>query len=363
MVIMKKLFQLLGLNKPNKGTLGIEIEVEGKNLNAVHDNFWHSEDDGSLRGYYPETRAEYVLNEPIKPDEVVPALQQLVAALPDAKFDFSYRTSVHVHVNVQELNHTQILNMIYTYLVLEEPLMTYCGKFRKGNRFCLRLADAEGLLDSIQKMVKDRNTFYAQVGENFRYSAINLASLQKYGSIEFRGMRGNIEIPVIHTWTRALLAIKDFAEAQESPKTILALLEKLGAKGFLIHVLGDEVSKAFIYPRVVKDMAKSYSISLDIPYSYQPPPVEAPPRVAKPGEVVVNDNGDRLWNGIYFLKNTHQIQEYQQEGTIIVFQGQKYVYENRNFSAKGPYLGEKPPEEPKPVRVKRPVNVIIDDAF
>ena len=356
---MKKLYQYLGYKEPqHKGIFGIEIEAEGRDMRAVHTRYWHSEDDGSLRGHYPESRSEFVLNAPITAKEVVPALNELVAALKGATFDFSFRTSVHVHMNVQDFTHNQILNMVYTYMLLEEPLMTYCGKSRKANRFCLRLGDAEGLMDVVERMVKDGEFMYAHCNDNCRYSAINLAALNKYGSIEFRGMRGNMDIDVIQTWTRALGAIHAYAAAQESPTQIREHLEKAGPRKFIADVLGD-VAGAFNYPRILKDMSKSYSISLDLPYSF-----ERYKRVEKPAPV---------YGELVFIKhgaNEHkQITENAVEGREIVYTGNHYRYENHNFKILGPYQG--PAEEvlkamkvaaaPKPIPARKPrVNVIQD---
>lgn len=284
---MKKLFQILGKRTPKKGLLGIEIEAEGKGMQAVDTALWYSENDGSLRGVYPETRSEFVLREPIAQADVVNALEELKESLPFAQFDFSFRTSVHVHVNVQELTHTQILNMVYTYFLLEEPLMNYCGKDRKANRFCLRLADAEGLMETVVKMVKRGEGSHILCDDNVRYSAINLAALNKYGSIEFRGMRGNMDIDILRNWTGALVYLREYAMAQESPETIHKELENLGTAGFLKSVL-KELAPVYEYPRMQRDMARSYSISLDIPFAF----AAAKDQKAMLGEVVFVEDGD-----------------------------------------------------------------------
>lgn len=266
---MKKVFQTLGLAKAIEGLFGIEIEAEGKGMQLVDNKFWRTEDDGSLRGDYPESRAEFVLKHPITGDKVKPALVSLEKALEGAVFDFSFRTSVHVHVNVQELTHTQLLNFIYTYLLLEEPLMTYCGKERKGNRFCLRLADAEGMLGTLKKLFYDGSESIRDFrGDDIRYSAINIAALQKYGSLEFRAMRGNLEVDTICTWVEALGKIREYAITVKDPQEVLKEFQNMEPKEFLKSVLGG-VSKFFIYPRMVKDMQRSLSLSIDLPYSYR----------------------------------------------------------------------------------------------
>ena len=306
---MKKLFQQLGLDAAIPGMFGIEIEAEGQGMKKVANKYWQTEDDGSLRGEYPTGRAEFVLKTPVVAEEVLPALDNLVKALQGAEFDFSYRTSVHVHVNVQDLTTSQLLNFVYTYLLLEEPMMTYCGKARKGNRFCLRLRDAEGMLGVLDHMFTSGDGGFRVANDDVRYSAINLAALNKYGSVEFRGMRGNMDVNVIHTWTKALHKLRTFGAAQESPKTILALIEKLGALKFMEHVLGD-LFETFAYPRVAKDIASSFSLSLDLPYAYQIP--EAAPELPilyKKGVPARGVRGQIIYHGGIWYNYTNTWEE------------------------------------------------------
>lgn len=266
---MKQIYQLLGLGSPLlDGDLGIEIECEGAHLRvADEDNskYWKTVNDGSLRGVYPDSCAEFVLRRPIKAKDAKAAIQELIAIQTDAKLAFSFRTSVHVHVNIQELTEVQLLNLVYTYLLLEEPLLNYCGKERKGNRFCLRLSDAEGSLEYITAWIaKSFDSLRLMAEGTIRYSSINLAAVRKYGSVEFRGMRGTIDIGTLTNWCTALLRIRAFAMASKDPSFVYETFCNMGAIGFLNHVLGD-VAPVYVYPQVEEGMSKSFSLSIDIP--------------------------------------------------------------------------------------------------
>jgi hypothetical protein len=255
--------QILGLHK-TVGDFGIEIEVEGTEK-IVDDPRWKSDRDGSLRG----ANREYILHRPIPREDVRDALSCLAAELEYEPIDFSFRTSVHVHVNVQELTYVQLLNMIYTYLLIEEPLMTYCGKERKGNRFCLRLQDAEGMLETFTMLFKGQENALGLIPRDMvRYAAINIESVIKYGSLEFRAMRGNLDVEYITTWTEALYRIREFAKHVENPAQIYELFASEDPKSFLKRILGD-VYHAFIYPKMVEEIQRSFSLSLDLPYAYK----------------------------------------------------------------------------------------------
>ena len=261
---MKKLLDILALPK-QAGDFGIEIEVEGENLPAVDNLYWKTEHDGSLRN-----GMEYIFKKP-KALKDVPALLRVLNKQFDeaeAKLSFSFRTSVHVHMNVQELTYQQILNTIYTYLLLEAPLINFCGEERKGNRFCLRLEDAEGAMEVFNMLFSRGERSFREIGQDYvRYASINIEALRKYGSLEFRAMQGNVDVKRITTWCTALYNIREFAKEQESPATIFNLFAKLEAQAFSDKVLKD-VSQVFAYPEMVRDMQRSFSLAIDLPFAY-----------------------------------------------------------------------------------------------
>ncbi len=269
---MKTIAQILG--KANKaGDVGIEIECEGARLvGEIPGNVWKAENDGSLRGAFPDTACEYVLEKPIPIAEVPGALQLLDKTLKEnkAKLDFSFRTSVHVHINVLGLTEKQLDNLILTYLLLEEPLMNYCGKERKCNRFCLRVQDAEGVVEVLSELcrigVYDFCNGYLRE-DNVRYSAFNVASIKKYGSVEFRGMRGTMDKGVLLNWINALHAIREFAKKMPSAVEIGKLYEDTTYEEFLKEILGEFLYKNFLYPKLEQDMARSFSLCWDVQHT------------------------------------------------------------------------------------------------
>jgi hypothetical protein len=259
-----------------KGEVGIEVEAEGKNLYPIDSQYWRTEKDGSLRGQFPESAAEYVLKYPIFRQDVDKALTELIDSQKNATFSFSFRTSVHIHINVGSLTEDQLRCFVYTYALLEEPLINFCGKSRKANRFCLRIQDAERELTYIQDFYeRGLETLKAIGGDELRYSAMNLGSLYKYGSLEFRGMRGTLDKGVIQTWISALLAMKDWASKHKTPKEIFTHFQEIGPEAFLDEVLG-ELAPQFVYPKMGRDMLLSCSLSISLPHALLKKRVAAP---------------------------------------------------------------------------------------
>ena len=221
-----------------KGEIGIEIEVEGRNLPSEIPG-WRREHDGSLRG---EETAEYVLRNPIERRSVSMMLNRITEAYADnrSRIDDSYRTSTHVHLNVQELTVTQVYNIITLYFIFEEYLVRHCGEHREGNLFCLRLQDAEAMLP-ILRIAAANGDMNVLRSDNLRYAAINVAAIPKYGSLEFRSMRGTSNMEAIKTWVDLLLHIKDAALRFDNPVEIIDSISALGTAGLAEEVFGDMV--------------------------------------------------------------------------------------------------------------------------
>lgn len=264
---MKKLFEYLRKDLID-GDIGMEIETEGEDLQIPPPQIWATEDDGSLRGAFPIQRAEYVLRKPLPYKGVEKALNVLNKTQAAAKLNFSFRTSCHVHMNVLNLNEVQITNTIYTYLLLEPVLFEYCGKERQGNRFCLRLSDAEFLMEYVREHIKKGFAFSTGIGgDAVRYAAINLAAIGRYGSLEFRGMRGTMDPQILLPWVRVLLNIRSFAEKSKDPLEIRDIVEKIGPQAFMEKIFGED-APLFIKDDSVQKFASAYSLSYDIPLEY-----------------------------------------------------------------------------------------------
>lgn len=266
---MKKIYEIFAC-RAVEGMLGVEIEVDGKNIvnGGGIPQGWDITDDGSLRGRFPDEKAEFIFRKPVDLEPAKKLVLNMNEFLGKAdRLDFSFRTSVHVHYNVSKFTEDQVTNMIYTYLLLEEPLMNYCGRDRKANRFCLRLQDADGLMEYINLIQEKGYVHLAGLNENqFRYASINIGAIKKHGSIEFRGMRGTCDPEILNPWLEAIHEIGVFAQDRESVAQIYNEYIESTPKEFFKAVLGKKLAEKFEYARLEKDMLKSFSLSIDLPF-------------------------------------------------------------------------------------------------
>jgi hypothetical protein len=223
--------------EPQKGDVGVEIEVEGRRLPPV-DNLpkqWRADQDGSLRG----ESAEYVLRRPLTLPQLQVALEDLETCFDahDTKVQPTFRAGVHVHINVQELTPKQLVSFICLYFVLEEVLLRYCDKSRLGNHFCLRMSDAGYLLDKLITFITEQNLNLLN-DEDIRYASMNLTSLFKYGSVEFRSLESTTDYNKIAVWAGVLTHLRDYAKTLSSPADILGQASVHGFAEYAPVILG-----------------------------------------------------------------------------------------------------------------------------
>jgi len=76
-------------------------------------------------------------------------------------------------------------------------------------------------------------------GDAIRYASMNVASVFKYGSVEFRSLRSTRDWGRILTWVKALTYIKEAANRFADPKAVVENISLNGAVEFARSVLKD----------------------------------------------------------------------------------------------------------------------------
>lgn len=231
--------------------VGIEIEAEGRDLPfidaAVDKNpkYWTVVREGSLRG----NCAEYITNGVIPIGSLDDAADEFDELMKKAKFDESLRTSTHIHINMYGKSLRQLYSVLSAYWLLENPFLQLAGKSRQGNLFCLRLKDAEFIINELTDSLNRGSNLGNLIQNNNRYAALNLASIAKFGSIEFRFMPGMYTSAEFKPWVKALWRLVEKASEME-PRQVFELLEKENtAIGFMKHFMSeyfiDKVTKHY----------------------------------------------------------------------------------------------------------------------
>lgn len=228
---------LMGKTSRTSGEIGIEIEVEGnkfKKESIVAPWVYHK--DGSLRG---QDNAEYVLSAPILFSDVPKAVENLWKMFSDygSVLDESNRTSVHVHLNMQNFYLNRLCSFMAMYFSIEEILTAWCGEHRIGNLFCLRAKDAPAIVTQMKRFIRtDANI---EIRDGMHYAGLNTQALAKFGSLEIRSLRGVKDPAVILNWVSVLERLYKLSDDYPDPRVICDQFSGLGPMEYLHFILGD----------------------------------------------------------------------------------------------------------------------------
>jgi hypothetical protein len=132
--------------------------------------------------------------------------------------DESNRTSVHVHLNVQEFHLNRLTSLMALYYTVENVITEWCGEHRVGNLFCLRGSDAPAIINTLRRFIKTNMQW--QIREHHHYAALNANALHKFGSLEFRTLRGVTDPRIIKDWIGILRRLYDMSAEFPDPRII-----------------------------------------------------------------------------------------------------------------------------------------------
>lgn len=265
---------------PIKGDVGLEIEVEGNKF-PKHDykgipgvgghlipKMWKYVKDGSLRG---ADNAEYILDGPIDFDMVENASVRLFKMFEDygTILDDSNRTSVHVHLNVQNWHLNRLATFLAAYYTVEELLTEFCGEHRVGNLFCLRGKDAPAIISRLRSFIRrgERTMF----SDGMHYGALNAQAIQKFGSLEIRTMRGALQPKEVVEWVAILQRIYELSGNFSDPRHLVDSFSAEGPSAFLDLILGEHRTTvleaiSFDHQRVMESLYEGIRMGQDLAY-------------------------------------------------------------------------------------------------
>lgn len=224
---------------------GIELECEGRNVDYDGESKdilkdWAPHNDGSLRANHGSC-CEWVFNGPVKYKQAIERVNKLFTYFEKrrSKLVTSNRTSTHVHYNMGDKNAYQLVNMFILFSILEDLMDRFCGEDRRGNLFCLSSRHAEEQVRWMQDACFKNFTFFLK--EDHRYCSFNFASINKFGTVEFRGMRGLDSREDILAWLSILNEFCDYAcYKMKSPVALVEMISAKSPVGFLKEMFSKE---------------------------------------------------------------------------------------------------------------------------
>ena len=201
--------------------MGIEVEAEkvSPNLITSAPPFWTSVADNSLRNGGRE-----FLSLPSDPETTRRNLVSLITLFRDGKYgmpDFSWRTSIHVHLNMREERIEQFLNFLVLYLLFEDSIFAFVGRDRQASNFCIPVQETD-MSYAISRMLVGKARLPQGLFTWQKYSALNPRPIlyndhaggpgdsidNGKGTIEFRHMGGTYSLSQIIQWLNIILSLQ-----------------------------------------------------------------------------------------------------------------------------------------------------------
>lgn len=241
-----KLHQALGTSADRKlyqhsdklvsNTDGIGVEVELENITYLDRDptqdgypdftqFWRTVHDGSLRD-----GTEFIFVDALQGDNIIQALsifQEFIDVYRryGEPVRVNERCSVHVHLDVRDLDEATLNNLILIYMLIERVIFQYINPARSKNNYCRPLTDSTFKHTLSNILASNRPDFMPSLvnivkRECDKYSALNVLPIAKYGSVEFRHHHGTTDTSSILNWINIILSIKNIAREKKASELI-----------------------------------------------------------------------------------------------------------------------------------------------
>lgn len=201
--------------------IGLEVELENiskDNVENLSKSTWTSVVDGSLKN-----KGREFVTIPIRFRYLEVELKRLFSGLISPVT--SSRCSVHVHINVRDMTTDELASFIVLYSIFERALYRFSGD-RWDSNFCVPIQASPSypcrLLQSLK--LTPHNTqivWYKYMGFNV-CPIFGLDGSDRIGTIEFRHLKGTMDINLIINWINLIISLKIAAKT-----TSLSYLERI----------------------------------------------------------------------------------------------------------------------------------------
>ena len=242
---------------------GIEIELENcRRLDRFgFPPMWVVEGDGSLRNAGMEFKSsrDYGLNDAKSSLNHLHIFLENNGIEPEA----NPRCGVHVHMDVRDMSHEQVYNLLCNYSMIEPTFFAYVnnyGEDREGSHFCVPYYHLRDRAAALMTAFKEYNIDNIQ---NFgrKYMALNVLPYLDFGSVEWRQFPAILPVTGISEWLDILDKFKErsklgvFSEEEIQPwlDEVLPNLSSedrldVGLETYYYHTLPLRVEPSIVRP-------------------------------------------------------------------------------------------------------------------
>lgn len=258
----------------NSLLFGIELELENFFWDGDSEwptQKWMTKPEGSLRNGGIE-----IVSVPLPYDTRVLHLKMLekciaTSSTPPVK---SIRCSTHIHISVLPYTLRNVLHSALAYYLLENTLVRTQHKNRQGNLFCLRMTDARMITRRLLDLISNPDGFGDLINKHFfKYSAMNLATIRNFGTVEFRFFSPMTDHKEIAFWVECLTQLFKYGATKEKALDVISDYDNLPLEEFYQKVFGKENGKILFdkvsskypgYAMISEDIHKNYDDVVEI---------------------------------------------------------------------------------------------------
>lgn len=224
--------------------VGLEFEFEGVRAALPLKSedwtaYWVSKVDPSLH----DNGMEYVFRNPSFGTDAIDAIVALCAFAKKNKFKVSIRTGLHVHIDVRDLTRKQLSVLLSLYALFEKAIYRFIGNRRDENVFCLPWYKADQAAVHANNVCSDWLDVKtaSEALEQEKYGGLNLDTLARFGSLEFRHAIATTNDDWVIKWVNVCLSLKRAAQKLDTtPLELIHNLSAIGVEAFAHKVFEDQ---------------------------------------------------------------------------------------------------------------------------
>lgn len=207
--------------------IGVEIEIETdkkwsqKNYESFSDilaaqNYWTIKPEGSIRNGF-----EIVMQRPLFGKQLTSAIDDIYLVLNKLPFTTSTRTGIHVHLDISDMLLEQFIKMCAAYALVEPHLFLWEGNNRQDNVFCVPWWQSTVAADLLKDLYRGTSPIdNSHINrQRYKYSALNLCSLSKFCTVEFRHLRTSLDKNRLLEWISFIFTLKQIGLSSTDFKT------------------------------------------------------------------------------------------------------------------------------------------------
>lgn len=225
--------------------------------------YWNIKSDGSLRvgGVEFVTKKLFGKDLSLALDE----LHDYLVANTVPNSTPSDRCSIHIHLDVTDLNKNEYARLLIDYAIFENVLFHYCGADRKENLYCLPFAKSDDFKRTLSHILTSVNKdidFRKYVNGFPKYSALNLRATSTYGSLEFRLHGGTHDMMRVKEWINIIMCLKKNCRGNTA-HNLHREISRYGVTNYLEKVFG-HYHRILDYDDCESDVIEGLRLAQDI---------------------------------------------------------------------------------------------------